>query len=534
MFRRNVTAALALIALAWPFLCHAASRPNIVLITMESVRADRMHFLGAKTALTPELDSVAGKSLVFENAFAQSPSTVSSDATLLSGTYPQTHQVGESGTPLPAALPFLPDLLRAQGYRTAAFVSSIALDPRNGTAPGFDRGFSTYGASFHLPGTGRSGSIKRRGAEVAARAASWLAGSSRQPFFLWLSLADADGEQGNSYNPAVAAVDAAVGKLVTELRNRKLFDSTLIVIAAGHGESLGAHGEEGHGVFLYDETIHVPLLLKLPHSQSLAKHVKLRVSLVDVAPTILEIAGFAIPPQMQGRSLLRAAKGNPTDQPSYARSDFASRAFGLSLIESWRAGKYLYIRAPKPELYDLAADPGATRNLAQTSKATLETMTSQLEAFDRHFTGQGGQATLSSSEIQKLASLGYVGLQKPAAANAASSGTDPKDEISQVNRVLAAQDLWSRGAAEKAVALLQPVMASASNSYLAQFVMGAALSGHKQFAAAIPFLRRAIELQPDSTSAHFEMGSALLNSGDAKTAVVHLEIVAHRMPEMAE
>ena len=163
----------------------------------------------------------------------------------------------------------------------------------------------------------------------------------------------------------MAAADAAVGKLVAALRASKLYDDALIVIASDHGESLGAHGEETHGVFLYDETIHVPLLVKLPQTLNAAKRVAARASLVDIAPTVLEIAGVAIPSQMQGQSLLRIAKSN-ADQPVYSASDFPQRAFGWSALESWRAGKYLYVRAPKPELYDLSADPGATHNLAQS------------------------------------------------------------------------------------------------------------------------------------------------------------------------
>ena len=181
------------------------------------------------------------------------------------------------------------------------------------------------------------------------------------------------------------------GKLIAALRSSKLYDDALIVIASDHGQSLGAHGEETHGVFLYDETIHVPLMLKLPQNQSAGKRVTARASLVDVAPTILEIAGVPIPSQMQGQSLLRIAKAN-TDQAAYSISDFPRRAFGWSSLESWRVGKYLYIRAPKPELYDLSADPGATRNLAQTSKATLETIAGQLDAFDRRFSDAGNSS----------------------------------------------------------------------------------------------------------------------------------------------
>ena len=173
-----------------------------------------------------------------------------------------------------------------------------------------------------------------------------------------------------------------------------------------------------------------------------------RARLVDVAPTILEIAGAPIPSQMQGQSLLRMAKTN-ADQPVYSISDFPQRAFGWSALESWRAGKYLYIKAPRPELYDLSADPGATRNLAQTSKATLETIAGQLDAFDRRFSDPGnasGGSELTSSEMQKLASLGYVGLQKSSApASAAATGVDPKDAIATANRVLSALTLLNSG-----------------------------------------------------------------------------------------
>ena len=204
-----------------------------------------------------------------------------------------------------------------------------------------------------------------------------------------------------------------------------------IVVVADHGDSLGAHGEDTHGIFLYDETIHVPLLVKLPQDAMAGKRVNGRVRLVDIAPTVLETARIAVPSQMQGQSLLRIAKASTdADQPAYARSDFPQQAFGWSPLESWRAGKYLYIRAPQPELYDLSADPKATRNLAQSSSAVLQTLAAQLKAFDDHLgneAGKSGGSTLTSSEVQKLASLGYVGLQKSTSGvDAAVSGTDPK------------------------------------------------------------------------------------------------------------
>jgi len=542
MHRRNLPAFLLAIAvIVCPLPGKAAARPNIVLITLGSTRADRMGFLGAKAKITPKLDAVASQAMIFEQAYSQAPLTVVSHATILSGTYPQTNRASELGNRLAPSLPFVPDLLRARGYRTAAYVGSIALDPKNGFAPGFDRGFAVYDAGFHPPERGKnsSTSVARRGSEVASRASQWIARKSQAPFFLWMHLNDPEAASGVSYNAAIADADAAVGKPIAALRAGKLYDDALIVIAADHGQSLGAHGEETHGIFLYDETARVPVIVKLPQNQSAGKRVRARASLVDIAPTILEVAGVAVPSQMQGQSLLRIAKAAPgTDQPVYCASAFPQQAFGWSALESWRAGKYLYIRAPQPELYDLLADPGAKRNLAQNSKATLETIAAQLDAFDRRFSGSGAAADgsqLTSSEMQKLASLGYVGLQKSGSpTSTAVSGIDPKDGIATANKILLAQRLLNDGMPEKAVAALQPLMAAAaSKMYLAQYVMGASLAQQGQYPQAIERLRSAIELQPDSAWAHYQMGSSLLHSGDYKTAIVHLEIASSRLPDFA-
>jgi arylsulfatase A-like enzyme/Tfp pilus assembly protein PilF len=546
MIRRVVAgASLIFLGLSFSFAA-AASKSNLVLITLDSTRADRLGFLGAKGAHTPNLDRLTGESIVFEHAYAQAPGSVVSHATILSGAYPQTTGMTEIGGTLSPSLPYLPDLLKSQGYRTAAFVGSIDLDPWNGLAQGFDRGFQTYDAGFRpaIPGDARPPLTERRGDQVAARAIAWLDHNAQQPFFLWVHISDARAARA-SYNSAITAADADIGKLLSALQQRKVYETTAVIVAADHGESLGAHGEDAHGVFLYDETIHVPLLVKLPASQG-AKPATVRVSakvrLVDIAPTLLEIAAIPIPSQMQGQSLLRIAKSKSggsggSDQPVYSRADLPQHAFGWSPLESWRAGKYLYIRAPKPELYDLTTDPGATRNLAQSSKATLDTMAAQLESFDRHFSGEASKssAELSSSEMQKLASLGYIGLQKASASATAVAGTDPKDKIATANKVLEAASAGGQSKAGLAVAIaaLTPIVSADPNLYLAQYALGAALARKGQYAEAVKHLHKAIELQPDSAWAHYEMGASLLKTGDVKTAVVHLEIAAGRLPGFA-
>lgn len=515
----------------------ASAKPNIVLITLDSTRADRMGFIGAHSGLPPNLDGIAHQGMVFAQAYAQAPATVASDATVLTGAYPQTHRASEFAVPLATTLPYLPDLLHSSGYHTAAFVGSILLDPRNGPFQGYDRGFDVYDAGFHQPqrGESRFQSVARHGDQVAARAANWLAANKQRPFFLWVQLQDAHAPYSISYDRAVAATDAAVGKLLSSLRSQSLYDDALIVIASSQGESLGAHGEETHGIFLYDETIHVPLVLKLPKNQMAGKQIRNRARLLDIAPTVLTVAGLPTPAQMQGQSLMRIAlASSQNDEPAYSRSDLPQQGFGCSLLESWRAGKYLYIRAPKPELYDLSVDSNATHNLAQSSKATIETMASQLQALDSRLGNEPGKsagAELTSSEMQKLASLGYVGLQKGGAGvNAATGGTDPKDAIAAINKTLTAMLELDDGKPEKAIPPLRQVLAAQPSTYLAQFGMGSAMVQQGQYAEAIGYLHKAIELQPDSAFAHYMMGLSLMKTGDFKASAIHLEIASGRLP----
>ena len=521
----------------------AASKPNLVLITLGSARADRMGFLGAKSALTPNLDRLAAESIVFEHAYAQAPGRVVSHATILSGAYPQSTGMSDIGGTLSSSLPSLPELLKTQGYRTAAFVGSSDLDPWNGLAQGFDRGFQSYDAGVRPASVGTGGQrpspTQRRPDQVVTSAATWLTHNTQAPFFLWIQIDPR--LAAASYDVGIAAADTAIGKLLAILRQQKLDATTAVVVAASQGESLGAHGEETHGIFLYDETIHVPLVVRLPEAPPAAKRVAAKVRLVDVAPTLLEIAVIPVPSQMQGESLLRIAKvsGGGGDQPVYSRSDLPQRGFGWSLLESWRAGKYLYIRAPKPELYDLTADPGAAHNLAQSSKATLDTIAAQLDGFDRRLSGEAGKssAELSSSEMQKLASLGYVGLQKSSGSAAKVTGTDPKDKIATANKVIEAVSAGDRSkpdfAIARVIATLEPVVVADPNLYLAQYTLGVALARKALYAEAVKHLHKAIEVQPDSVWAHYEIGATLLKTGDFKTAAVHLEIAASHLPSFA-
>lgn len=527
----------------------AAERPNVVLVTLDTTRADRMGFLGSTRGLTPALDALARQGTVFEKAFAQAPITTVSHATILSGTYPQFHRVNDFGVRLPASVPWLPDLLRAQGYRTAAFVGALILDPRGGLAPGFDRGFDTYDAGFKIKRgkEDRYATMERRGSEVVSRALTWLGQRPPGPFFLWVHLYDAHDpyeapEPFRSrfakapYDGEIAYADAQVGKLVAGLRAAHLLDGTAVAVVADHGESLGEHGESTHGVFLYDPTIRVPLLLKRPAGRDAGRRVATRVSAVDLAPTLLEIAGVTAPATVQGRSLLALSSApRAADRPAYAETDYPRRAFGWSSLAAWRGDRFLYVKAPRRELYDLAADPSAARNVAEERKAVADGVARTLEEFRRRTTSEpGGGSTATAVDPQlaeKLASLGYVstGVAAPSAA-----GIDPKDKVAVANTLHDAILSLENGETARASTLLERVIATDPQIPMAQLQLGAARCRERKYAQAIAPLRRAIELQPDAVMAHYEMGIALFETGDWKTAAGHFEIVAAKLPKFAD
>src|SRR6266550_5547415 len=426
----------------------AAFHPNVIVITLDTTRADRMGFLGSARGLTPNLDAMAQQGVVFSRAYAHVPLTTASHTTIFTGTYPQFNHVNDFGVPLSTKLPYLPDILHKRGYHTGAFVGSLILDPLDGTAPGFDRGFDGYDAGFHLRahGADRYKSVERRGGDVVDHAIAALKGRPPGPFFVWVHLYDAHDPYdppepyktqyaAQPYDGEIAYVDACVGKLLNALRAQNLYDGAVIAVMADHGESLGAHGENTHGVFLYDETLHVPLLLKLPGNRGAGKKVEARVSLVDVAPTVLRSAGIAVPAEMQGVSLLTMIPGasaakTPVEQdlPAYAETDYPHRAFGWSALRALRKGKYLYIRAPQAELYDQETDPQAQRNLSATSKAVSDTLGLQLDEFRRKTTQtMVDLAKPDPEKLQKLQALGYVASNTTdTGSSAGEKGVDPK------------------------------------------------------------------------------------------------------------
>ncbi len=320
------------------------------------------------------------------------------------------------------------------------------------------------------------------------------------------------------------------------MRRAGLYDGATIAVMADHGEAFGEHGERRHGIFLYDETIHVPLLIKSPGERA-PKKVDSRVGLADVAPTLLQLAGLKVPAAMQGQSVLRGLGNEPADRPQYAETNYAHRAFGWSTLRSWRTGKYLYVQAPKRELYDQSVDPSADHNLAASSGPVADVLSAQLDKFY----GQTGKANSGASQLnetqaENLRALGYLGTDSARdSAKTNDSGIDPKDKIDIANRLHEALiDLEEEDGYKTAIPVLQGVIKDDANIPIAYLELGKAQRRLKDYANAVPALERAAELMPDSAPARYEAGLAFVETKDWSAAASQFEAAILLNPKSPE
>ncbi len=533
--------------------------PNIILITLDTTRADRMGFLGSKGGLTPNLDAMARQGVVFERAYASAPLTPVSHATIFTGTYPQFHTVTDFARPLPSLLPSLPEVLQKSGYATAAFVGSLILDPRTGFAPGFDRGFEVFDAGYRMKRgkqEDRYQTMERRAMEVVKRANDWIDQRPKgKPFFLWVHVYDPhtpyeppapyDRRFKDPYDGEIAYTDAAMGKLLRHLRLRGLYQGALIAVMSDHGESLGDHGEQMHGIFLYEETIHVPLLFKLPGMALAGRRVPQRVRLLDVAPTLLHMLSLPPAPTFQGESLVALMRPDApgvtpellADRDAYAETDYPHRAFGWSALRSLRSGKYLYIRSPAPELYDLTRDAAAASDLAESRPAVASTLGLQLDELRRSTVSvetTPQQPAVSEQQQEALTALGYIAAAPGERSKDPLLGPNPKGKIELSNLLHEAMLAVEDGRWAEAVPMFQKVLADSPTVSVAQMQLGTALARLKRHAEAVGPLRKAVELLPDSAPAHYELGLALYETGSMEESVPHFEFVAKKNPKWAD
>ena len=444
MIHLPLTAALLLPELFGCTSTAVAHPRNLLLITLDTMRADRLPAYGFTGVLTPALDRIAAEGAVFEEAYAAVPLTLPSHVSLFTGLYPPRHGVRDNaGAPLSGEFTTLAEVLRERRMTTAAFVASSVLAPGRGLEQGFD----LYSAGEPARCSGAPPARRRAGA-VVDEATSWLERHDTEPFFAWIHLYDTHrpydlpAEYKDRYlDPYLAAIayeDAQIARVIGHLETRGLLTSTLIVVAGDHGESLGDHGEKSHGIFLYQEALRVPFMVRGPGVSP--RRVTAVARLVDVMPTVLDLFGVSTS-GLDGVTLAQAGTRSSTDPrlEVYSESMYPRR-FGWAPLRSLRADRYKVIDAPRAELYDLINDPGEERNVLVEHPSVAAAMLHRLRAFE---SGQEPPATPSAevdtAVLDRIASLGYVGSIAAQASAPIGEQTDPKDRIAVFNKITSLQ-----------------------------------------------------------------------------------------------
>lgn len=524
-----------------PATTRTAAR-HLVVVTIDTLRADRLGAYGSSTVPTPHFDRLAREGARALDATTHVPITRPSHTSLFTARYPSEHGVRDNiARPLAADVPTLAELLHGQGFSTAAFVSSVVLAKQSG----LNRGFDTYDDRFDTDTRDVTflDAVQRRGDATIGAVERWLDGRSPEAqakrTALWVHLYDphdpyeppepfASQFRGREYDGEVAWTDTLLGRLRATLEAHHLWDDALVVVTADHGEALGEHGETGHGFFIYETTLKVPLVLRgpgVPPGTTIGGPVRL----VDVAPTALALLGLpAFPAPVVGRALQASlgAGAAPVTGTTYAESLTPLLHYQWSDLRVWRDGAWKYILAPRPELYDLAADPGETTDLSTAQPATARKLRAALEAVLRaereKATAQGDvTAEIPAEMLQKLGALGYV--SPGAAKDAVAQGADPKDKIAEFQTLnglmrdgLAA--LETKRFAESAATFAQLRKAGA-DSFQVHFYEGRALAGLGRARDAEARFTRTLELMPTYGEAYLELANTWVARKDLSQAL---------------
>ncbi len=539
-------------------------RASVVLVSVDTLRSDRLPAYGYSGVATPHLDAFARESVLFERAYSACPLTLPSHTTVFTGLWPPEHGVRDNrGYALPESVATLAERLHEAGYATFGAVSSMVLRRQTGMAQGFDR----YDDALEGSGPPRPGRpfAQRRGERTVEIVRGWLDELPRQrPWFLFVHLFDPHAPYDppepfqsypDPYDGEVAYTDRVLGLLFEELRARGLYQGALIVFLSDHGEGLGDHVEREHGLFLYREALQVPLIVRLPGGARAGTRLAEPVSLVDVAPTILRLVGLDAG-EMEGKFLFDERERR-ADRTLYSETWFPRLQYGLAELRSAIGGRWHYIEAPRPELYDLVDDPAERRNLLPEREAPAA-LRRGLDAIGR---GHAAAVEISAEEAEALAALGYVG-----GAGAPETLADPKDHVREIEQLwrlvevlerggagveapladllgrlpvrheplrrAVAQRLLAAGRAEASWRVLEPL--ADSRDAATQLALGeAALALGRREEGGKRF-RRAVELDPGRALAHFNLGVWLLEAGRVREAAEALERAAARDPSLAE
>jgi arylsulfatase A-like enzyme/Tfp pilus assembly protein PilF len=529
--------------------------PSVILISVDTLRADHLSCYGYSRLRTPHIDSLERGGTLFAEISSQAPITLPSHVSLFTSTYPFANGIRENAQVLPPGAVTLATVLAAHGYNTAAFIGGYFLERRYGLA----QGFQTYDSPFDTRVIKGALDLKRPASQVLDGAEHWLRQNSGRPFLLFVHLFDlhlpydapaayrARAPQ-SEYDQELAYVDDSLGGFFEFLAQSGLDRRALVVLFSDHGESLGDHGENTHGYFIYRSTLHVPLLFHWPQaekngnskletgnsprassfqfpvsSSDYLARVEAPAGLIDVAPTVLSFLGIQSPANFCGHSLLGFAKGgNSPPRDVYGESFYAHDKFGWAALRSLRRGDYQYIDAPHPELYDLKRDPAELHNLlpGQTAlAASYRERLAALVATYRSVPAAAGQTAtaVAPGAAEPLRSLGYLEITSPHAA-LDDSGVDPKDRLFEYKRYLLAGHLARTGKADEAAAEFQAILADDPRNLPAYIELARSDVGLHRYLDGASQLKAALALDPHNVEAEELLGDIWLTVGDLERA----------------
>jgi len=501
---------------------------NVILITLDTTRADRLGCYGFSRIETPTIDGWAARGVKFENCIAPTPLTLPSHSSIFTGTLPLFHGVRDNGGfILPEELTTLAEVFKGQGYATGAFIGAYVLDSKWGLSQGFD----TYFDRFDLGKFDKIslGTVQRPANEVVDEALKWLGEKKGSKFFSWIHLYDphtpyeppppfAEKYARNPYLGEIAFVDSQLARLEKFLEGNGLAERSFLVIAGDHGESLGEHEEATHGFFIYQEATHVPLIFVTPFAGLQGLSAPVVASLVDVMPTVLEMAGLPVPNEVQGESLvpffLQPAKA--PDRYAYSETYYPRYHYGWSELSGYQDKRHKLIIAPEKELYDLAADPDETSNLASIETGRLAELEAAAAGFVEKHSRNAYELDLRKIDPEtreKLAALGYVGSFTDSSKLEGKVLANPKEKIVVFNDLSRAREMGMRGQADEAVAIIQRIIADDPEISDAYFSIGNIHFKARKFPEAISSFEKALELKPDDTFCVINIANSYLNMG---------------------
>ena len=542
---------LALSALIVPTA--SAENPDVFLITIDTLRADHLGCYGYKDVETPTIDAVAADGVRFSDAFTHSPITNTSHTTILTGLLPSLHGVTDFGVPLAPQHVTWAELLKKQGYQTAAFIGAVILDS-NQLAPGLDRGFDFYdNFPAKTESNDRFGRVERRAQTVVTDAESWFAQHQTGPRFMWVHLFDphdpyeppppySETYKDRLYDGEIAYADSALANLIAHLKAHQDYARSMIVVVGDHGEGLGEHHENTHGIFLYDSTLHVPLIVKLPESADAGKVVNAQVRTIDILPTVLQTANVPAPDKLDGKSLAPLFSGPENSaRTAIGETDYPLR-FGWARLRSVRADGYKFIEAPRPELYDLHSDPGEMQNRyaagddqAGKLHAVLAAIPTTQGAADAGSPGEGKDLPDPKDKIeeQNLLHSAMMATEDNRPADARKDyeqvlQSDPKSPTAL--RQLGELELQS-GDYAKAAQTLQKALEVRPQDATAAYLEGEALEKAHDLPGARDALELSLKLTPGQVEAHLLLGQIYLELKDPKNAEDHFEAAQLLQPD---